>query len=52
MLYPLSPKQSFVGFEGNRAALGLNMNADKEGASLNEFMKGCSFGRRCLGRPG
>ena len=39
-VWRVPPKRSFGGLEGNRAALALHVNADKEGASLNEFMKG------------
>ncbi len=38
-IWRVPPKRSFGALEGNRAALALNVNADKEGGSLNEFMK-------------
>jgi len=39
-IWRVPPKRSFGALEGNRAALALNVNADKEGGTLNEFMKG------------
>ncbi len=39
-IWRVPPKRSFGALEGNRAATALNVNADKEGGSLNEVMKG------------
>ena len=38
-IWRVPPKRSFGALEENRAALALNVNADKEGGSLNEVMK-------------